>query len=118
MTDSKWIAERRRELGISQAELARRLADANWNVGEGTIARWEGGLNDVPLDDSQFRGALAEALDMSLSQLMFRSGLDVAAFSLQAIHAAQLIDSLPKDGQELALQQLTLLASRYGSKSQ
>lgn len=65
-----WIQTRRKQLGLSQEDLATRLQLLNIDVGRGAISHWEQGRYP-PRQDAKFVMAMAEALEMtSLSVLL------------------------------------------------
>ncbi|MBK9745783.1 MAG: helix-turn-helix transcriptional regulator [Chloroflexi bacterium] len=69
-----WLSVRRRELGISQDELAVRLQIAGLDFVRSTISNWERGRANPPLDDPEFRRVLANVLELTLDDLLQRGG--------------------------------------------
>lgn len=81
------IAGRRRELGLSQAELAERL-----HVTDKAVSRWETGRGMPAIDSLE---PLAEALDLAVSELL--AGRALTAEELPKTAGGQLVESLKKN---------------------
>lgn len=112
---ANWLRDRRKELEMQQSELVARLELAGFNVGRASISHWENGRYDVPLDDPNFRQAIAKALKLSESEILERAGYQVvvAPRSEDARRAASIIDRLPEPARELALEYLQMLEKRF-----
>jgi transcriptional regulator with XRE-family HTH domain len=99
-----WLKKRREQLGLNQEQLAARLQVAGFDVTRASISHWEVGRHDPPLDNAEFRKALAQALRISASGLLKMAGYEVTTdMSDNAKQAAEIIDQLPEDQQLLAL---------------
>lgn len=99
-----WLKARRRELGLSQEELAARLQVQGIDYTAGAISHWETGRYSIPLEESEFRKALAEALKMSVTAMLIAAGYEVKqGYSEAAQHAAEIVDQLPPSRQSLAV---------------
>jgi transcriptional regulator with XRE-family HTH domain len=102
---AKWLRERRKELNISQEELAARLQIEGVDFTAGTISHWENGRYNPPLEDPEFRHALAVSLRLSIRSLLSLAGYEVVEQSRTEAgeRAAFIMDQLPPDKQNLAL---------------
>lgn len=115
MKISEFLKSRRGELGISQADLARELTLRGQDVTRATVGHWEAGRNNPPIEDPQFRLALASALELDVNTMMVKLGFLIteAERSHEARRAADIIDQLPSEGKSLALDYLLMLEKRY-----
>lgn len=115
MKISEFLKTRTSELGISQADLARELTLRGLDTTRATVGHWEAGRNNPPIEDPQFRNALASALEMDVNTMMVRLGFLIteAERSNEARRAADIIDRLPSEGKSLALDYLILLERRF-----
>jgi transcriptional regulator with XRE-family HTH domain len=105
-----WIKQRREELGISQAELARRMETEGAPVSTAAVSHWEVERYNPPLEDDDFRKALGRALKLNEAELLTRAGYKVATqHTAEAERAAHIIDRLPPDKRELAIRILEAL---------
>jgi transcriptional regulator with XRE-family HTH domain len=103
-TQTHWITKRREQLRINQDELAARLQLAGFDFTRGSISHWENGRHEPPLQNPEFRKALADALKMSVPSLLVAAGYEITArHSENAMRAADIVDQMPDDKQELAL---------------
>lgn len=101
---NNWIRERRNKLDISQEELATQLQIAGFDVTSGSISHWENDRHDPPLTNPDFRKALAQALKISIPNLLSSAGFEVSnRHSDDAMRAADIVDQLPDGKRELAL---------------
>lgn len=73
-----WIKRRREQLDINQEELAARLQLSGFAATRASISHWEVGRNQPPIDDAQFRQALANALKLSVADMLQMAGYEVA----------------------------------------
>lgn len=103
---SGWIKDRRIELGLNQDELTARLQTLGIDVTRATVSHWENGRYQPPMHDAEFRKSLAIALRMSIKAMLIQAGYEVAdtTHSEAAERAAYIIDHLPPDQQQLAVQ--------------
>jgi transcriptional regulator with XRE-family HTH domain len=110
-----FLKQRRQELDLSQQELADRLSDKGHETSYARVSHWETGRNKPPLENPEFRRALALALEMDVNTMLARLGY--VAFdderSPEARLAADIVDNLPAEGRELALDILRSLEKRY-----
>ena len=81
------IAARRRELGLSQMELAEKL-----HVTDKAISRWETGRGMPAVDSLE---PLAEVLDLSVSELL--SGQQLSVEELPKAAGGQIVESMRKN---------------------
>lgn len=85
------IARKRKELGLSQAELAERV-----HVTDKAISRWETGRGMPGVDSLE---PLADALGLTVSELL--SGRELTAEELPKAAQVQIVDSLRKNARML-----------------
>jgi transcriptional regulator with XRE-family HTH domain len=109
--NAKWLKERRKQINISQKDLAVRLQANGYNVSESAVSHWETGRYAMPLEDVGFRKALGDALNMSIKSILERSGYEISQrYSEQAMRAAEIVEKLSPDRQQLAMGLLEQLA--------
>jgi transcriptional regulator with XRE-family HTH domain len=110
-----FLRKRRAELKISQADLADLLSSMGQETSSARIGHWETARNKPPLEDENFRHALAAALKMDVNELMSELGFVITDEnrSREARRAADIIDRLPSEIRETALELLTVLEKRY-----
>ena len=107
----KWLKARRKELRITQEELALLLQVNGIDVSRATISHWELGLKRPPIDDPRVVNALARSLKMSVPLILRLSGFDLdTAHTESGEMAAALVDSLPPEKQRLAIRLIEELA--------
>lgn len=102
---AEWLRERRKELHLSQEELAARLQVRGFDLTPGAISHWENGRNIMPIEQTDFRQALAASLNLSVRELLKRAGYEVlrTARTDEAEIAAEIIDQLDSEHRKLAL---------------
>lgn len=110
-----FLRARLAELDISQADLARRLTLRGKSTTRATVGHWVAGRNYPPIEDRDFRMALAASLEIDVNELMTRIGFAVVDSdrSKEAMRAADIIDRLPSEAKSLALEYLDMLDRRY-----
>lgn len=107
-----WLRERRQEVGLTvQDDLVTQLQLEGVSVTRGAVSHWENDRNKPPLDNGEFRRALAKVLRLSEPELLRRAGYQTATVgrSEAAKIGADIIDDLPPDRQELAVRLLEQL---------
>lgn len=105
-----WIRQRRQELRISQAEVARQLQLEGQTVSDAAVSHWENERYNPPIEDDDFRKALGRVLKLNEAELLMRAGYSVATrHTEEAERAAHIIDRLPQDKRELAIKLLEAL---------
>lgn len=110
MEAHKVIRERRIQLGITQNDLADRLAALGHETSYSRISHWETGRNTPPVEDRDFRLALASALEISEVEMMRRFGFVVEShYSEIAERAAAIVDRLTDEKKEIAMKLLETL---------
>jgi|SRR6185369_14132781 len=72
-----WLKERREFLRLSQEDLARRLQVAGLDVTRATVSHWETGRYNSPLESARAIRALADALEVSVTELLTAAGWDL-----------------------------------------
>lgn len=99
-----WLKERRKELRLSQEDLAAMLQLAGIDVVPSTISHWENGRYILPIDNPEFRRALSKALRMSVQDILIAQGYELQNdHSDEGERAAYIIDQLSPDKRGLAL---------------
>ena len=116
-TIGDFIRSRRDKLLISQAELAAKLTLHGHTTTKANVGHWEKGRHDPPIDDKDFRLALALSLEMDVNELMNQLGFVVTSDnrSRNALLAADMMDELPVDAQEMVLDIIKSIRQRYAS---
>lgn len=115
MKITEYLPQRRKELSISQAELATRLSNLGQETSPARVGHWETGRNNPPLNEPLFRQALSIALETDVNTMMNKLGYVVTTseISEDARRAAAIVDSLPDDAKGLAIDYLEVLLKRY-----
>jgi transcriptional regulator with XRE-family HTH domain len=111
----EFLRQRREQIEISQAELAESLSNRGQETSSTRISHWETGRNRPPLEDAIFRQALASSLEMDVNEMMSLLGfirLDESR-SKVALRAADIVEHLPPDAQDLAIDYLEVLERRF-----
>lgn len=105
---TNWLATRRGQLKLTQANLAAQLQLKGFSITAAAISHWETGRHKPPLEDSEFRNALAEILKMDVPMLLELAGYEVTEGerSSEAKRAAYIIDHLPPEKRAWALEVL------------
>lgn len=108
-----WLKRRRTEIGISQEALARQLQLAGQDVSRAAIGHWETDRYDPPLQNEDFRRALANILQIDTGELLREAGYEVlnSKHSRLAERAAYLIDQMNPEDQKKALKILEALVN-------
>lgn len=111
MSIGEFIKMRRQEIGISLSELSARLALRGHSITRAAIQHWESGRNQPPIEDYEFRLALAISLEIDVNELMIRGGFYMRdqQRTPQARRAADIIDALPEDKRDIAVRVLEAL---------
>jgi transcriptional regulator with XRE-family HTH domain len=99
------LRKRREMLSMDAAELARNLSRRGFPTTAADILLWERGRNTPPLDQRNFREALAECLQVRVDTLerIVRPSQLQNDYSDIALQAAHMVDSLPERYRELAV---------------
>lgn len=110
-----YLPRRRKELSISQFELASRLSHMGQETSPARVGHWETGRNNPPLNQTLFRQALALALETDVNTMMNQLGyaLDTDDIGDDARRAAAIVESLPDSIKPLAIDYLEVLLKRY-----
>ena len=110
-----FLRSRREELGLTQQDLADALANAGQETSYARVSHWETGRNKPPLEDTRFRQALATALELDVNEMMSILGFVVSNDdrSPNARLAADLIDQLPADAQEMVIEIIQTFHRKY-----
>lgn len=101
---NNWLKYKREKVGLNQEELAAQLQLVGFEFTRGTISHWETDRHKPPLENPEFRKALAKILKTTPSSLLKIAGYEITTeFSEVAQHAAEIVDQLTPDKQTLAL---------------
>jgi transcriptional regulator with XRE-family HTH domain len=113
-----WLRRMREKRHISQQELADRLSELGYETSYARVSHWETGRNKPPLEDSGFRHALATALEIDSNTMMIELGFVTLRDDMapEARVGAEIIENLPAEGRELALDLLRTIQKRYMSE--
>lgn len=113
--NTDWLRSRRIELGLNQEELAARLQVSGFSATRASISHWEKGRHEPPLDDPNFRQSMAKALKLSVTEMLSMAGYEVSQpiQSENARRAAAIVERLPGDAQDVALDLLKTLEKRF-----
>ena len=102
--NNHWLKIRRKELMISQDDLASRLQLVGQDISRGTISHWEIGRNEIPFNDPDFTKGLARALELPLIDMFYRAGyIDSKDLSEEATRAAAIVEAMTPDRKRTAL---------------
>lgn len=106
-----WLKINRLRAGIkTQGVLTARLNLKGFKFTRAAIGHWEAGRYPPPLDEPEFRKALASILKMSVPAMLTAAGYEITnTYSNDAIHAADIIDQLPEDKKRFAIDMLDRL---------
>lgn len=106
-----WLKNRREAIDLRQDELAAKLQIEGFDVSRATISNWETGRHEPPMHDPEFRHALARSLRLNVRTMLKLAGYEVTEqpHSTTAELAADLIDRLPPEKQQLALRLIETL---------
>ena len=113
------IREHREKLGINQGELVERLQATGLNVTRAALSHWETGRNPSPLDNLRDALILAQVLKIDLSELagfIIDEGVS-KEYSDAARNAALIVEHLPHEARQMALEQLRAIDKHYSAKS-
>lgn len=110
-----FLKTRRKELDISQADVAELLTQKGEDTSPAKVGHWETGRNKPPIENGNFREALASALQMDVNDMMEDLGYVVHEDqrSKEAQLAAMIVDHLPEQGKQLALDYLQTLEKHF-----
>jgi len=102
---TNWLRTKRKEIHLSQEELAAKLQVKGYDVTAGAISHWENERYNAPLEDPGFRKALAEILRIDAKTLLMIAGYEVSEIEHTdaAKRAAFIVDQLSPDKRDLAL---------------
>lgn len=107
------------ELDISLAEFANRLTLRGHDISKAGVYNWVTGKAKPPISDKEFRYKLASVLEMDVDEMLkilgYITTLDERSPFTRRI--TDIIEHLPDDGKELALDYLEMLEKRYIEKS-
>lgn len=119
MDFSDFLRIERARLNLSQAKIAERLSELGQETSAARVGHWETGRNKPPLDDPNFRRALAITLNLDVNEMMSRLGFVQTddQRSREARRAADIVDRLPSEAKSLALEYLDMLDRRFVKSS-
>lgn len=105
MKFKQFLKMRRKELHLSQANVADMLSGMGHETSPARVGHWETGRNQAPLEDAGFRDAIALVLQFDTNEMMSTLGYVVieSERSKEAQIAAMIVDQLSADKKKLAL---------------
>lgn len=104
MKSKNWLAKRREDLQLYQADIVALLEDAGIKVSRASVSNWEAGRFNPPLDDPDFRRALANALQMTIPEMLAIAGYEInTQYDRESLRAADIVNQLPPESKTLAL---------------
>jgi len=103
--DTNWLKTLRQKMGLKQEDLAAQLQLTGLDYARSSVSGWENGYSQLPLNNPEFRQALANILNVDVKTLLKLAGYEVTAsqHSEAAERVAFIVDRLPPDKQQLAL---------------
>lgn len=112
--NSNWLLKRREQLNILQDELLARLQLSGFSFSRSTVSGWENDKHNPPLHDPKFRKALADALEVSIIELLVLAGYEVGEMRHKALseRAADILDHLPESAVGVILNLLEYMRTR------
>lgn len=110
-----FLRQRRLSLGLTQSDIAKGLSQKGHDTSSARVGHWETGRNKPPLEDQRFRSVLASVLQMDINEMMSQLGYVISESerSEEAQIAANILDTLPPDARQLALDYLHVLEKRF-----
>ena len=106
-----WLKSRRQQIKITQEDLVTSLATHGYVYSAQTLSNWENDRHNPPLEDPQFREALAKSLKWDIADLLQAAGYEVKqSYSSMGERAARIVDHLPPDKQKMAIDILEAMA--------
>ena len=108
---ANWIKTLRERSNITQDELTARLEVEGFGISRSTLASWESGRYEPPLNNPVFRRAISKAMKVNIKTILKVAGYEVDddGHSLYAEQAAMMVDQMSEDKQQLALRLLEQL---------
>ena len=102
---SNWLRAFRESLNLSQEEFVARLQLEGFDISRAMLSHWETGRNAPPLERPEFRRALSRALRTSIPEILGAAGYELSEEeqSREARRAAFIVDQLPEDYKDLAI---------------
>jgi transcriptional regulator with XRE-family HTH domain len=109
-----WIKDRRKHLRLSQEDVAAQLQLNGFSFTSGAVSHWENGRHAPPLENPDFRQALANVLRLDVRGMLTLAGYELTSqeHTEAGERAAYIVDRLPPDKQELAIGILEQLLER------
>ena len=100
----KWIKERRKELSLSQNDLARELQLHGYDYVRATIGHWESGYAPPPFGDPEFVRTFAKILRLDVGTVLHLSGYGIPVQHGEVSERiARIVDTFDETKQALAL---------------
>jgi transcriptional regulator with XRE-family HTH domain len=111
MTD-KWLKTLREQAQLTQEDLTARLQVEGVDISRSSLAGWESGRHDPPLQDPEFRRALSRVLRVNVRTILRLAGYEVdeQPHSVLAEKAALIIDQMPEEKQAAVVQLIEQIA--------
>ena len=106
-----WLKERRKSLGLSQEELAAKLQLLGMDATAAAVSHWETKRYRPPLATEHDRAIIAQALQMSISEMLYLAGyVTDTDHTPEATRAAEIIDRMTPSQRQMAVDVLERLA--------
>jgi len=116
MSSAHWLKQRRESLKITQEQLAERLSAGGMPITKAAISKWEMGKTPLPLQTPENRKLIADALELSISELLVLAGYEIDNdMTPQARIIADMYDRLTDTDRETVLMMLFHLTSKTRS---
>ena len=111
MNFATFFHDRRTQLGLSLADVARDMTLNGYEITKSGVGGWETGIRQPKLSQKECRRALAKTLRMDENQLMNAIGFTIQddGRSQEALLAASLIDQMPPEKRGVAIQLLEVM---------
>lgn len=109
-----WLRQRREQLHLSQEDVISKLQLQGINVSRSSLSNWENQKFNPPLEETEFRNAIAQVLSMSVSELLTMAGYEInETKSRESVTAAAIVERLPPAAKEMAMDYLSMLEKKY-----
>ncbi len=116
---ANWLRKRRKELGLSQGDLAQKLQLDGVDISRSAISHWETGRHNIPLEREEVRKSLAGILKMDVEQILSLSGYELhKERSFKSNKIASIVDHLPEEDQDLILEYALMIERRHDRRGE
>ena len=107
-----WLKQLRESLGMRQEEFAARLQIEGLDITRAAVSHWENGRYQIPLENPDYRRAIAKVLRIDIRTMLKLAGYEVDGdvHSILAEQVASIVDQMPEDKQKMVLNLVEQLA--------